>query len=254
MTQRTFPLRLHDLLDQTCDSYCHDEARIISWTPPGNTFKIYDLEAFKTRILPKYFPKQSKYKSFRRQLQYYGFWSYKSNHFGHPCFVRKNKGLLVQVKHKISIKRTNSGSTMSAMQNNPRLAFPLLQTRLSATEPMARMHQPALSLDETLFKQLVAATEKIMQQQHPVLQQLFPHKTPLMAIQSNYQIAPVSSVTQLLSPLHGISALEQLALVRSNFSLLTNQQESLARQAYLALLKVAFNQGGASSVESSICL
>lgn len=98
MDKATFPFRLYNVLEKV--SEIDDESSIISWTPAGRTFHIHDLDAFKTRILPKYFPKQSKYKSFRRQLQYYGFFTIGWNHFGHLMFVRNQEQLLVHIKHK----------------------------------------------------------------------------------------------------------------------------------------------------------
>ncbi|CAJ1959497.1 unnamed protein product [Cylindrotheca closterium] len=100
MVQRTFPFRLHALLDQTYDLDIDGESDIISWTPSGKTFKIHNVEAFKSKILPKYFPKQSQYKSFKRQLQYYGFSNFGWEHFGHPYFLRRQRELVAHLRHK----------------------------------------------------------------------------------------------------------------------------------------------------------
>ena len=97
MDKTTFPFRLYNVLETVSDT---DEASVISWTPNGTTFRIHDLDRFKTHILPKYFPKQSQYKSFRRQLQYYGFFTLGWNHFGHRIFVRGKEELLFRIKHK----------------------------------------------------------------------------------------------------------------------------------------------------------
>jgi hypothetical protein len=99
MSQSTFPYRLHQVLAAVSNKTDQD-SRVISWTPSGTTFRIHDLDAFKTQILPQYFPKQKKYSSFRRQLQYYGFTTLGWNQFGHPLFIRNQEEQLVNIKHK----------------------------------------------------------------------------------------------------------------------------------------------------------
>ena len=98
MVYRTFPFRLHHILEEA--SKHEDESCSISWLPCGKSFKIHDLDGFKEKILPKYLPKQSKYKSFKRQLQYYGFTNYGANQYGHNSFQRDQKSLLCQIEHR----------------------------------------------------------------------------------------------------------------------------------------------------------
>ncbi|OEU12177.1 hypothetical protein FRACYDRAFT_155271, partial [Fragilariopsis cylindrus CCMP1102] len=45
---------------------------IVSWVDNGTAFKVHDLDRFVNDIVPTYF-KQTKYKSFQRQLYFYGF-------------------------------------------------------------------------------------------------------------------------------------------------------------------------------------
>ena len=49
-----------------------EDAKIVSWMPSGNAFKVHDTQAFAQKIIPKWF-KQKCYKSFLRQLHLYGF-------------------------------------------------------------------------------------------------------------------------------------------------------------------------------------
>jgi hypothetical protein len=119
MVHRTFPFRLHHILEEVCKDI--SESCFISWTPSGKTFKIHDLDGFKDTILPKYLPKQNKYKSFKRQLQYYGFTNYGSNQYGHPSFLRGQKSLICQIEHrafKKSKNQTSSSSSTSTSQAN----------------------------------------------------------------------------------------------------------------------------------------
>lgn len=102
-----FPKRLYDMLENAeRDGYSH----IISWMPDGKSFKIHadgsqDEEDEKAivEILKRTF-NQTRFKSFLRQLQLYGFErTYKGPHRGeckHEMFVRGRRDLL----HKKSIE------------------------------------------------------------------------------------------------------------------------------------------------------
>ncbi len=65
MVARTFPCQLHKLL-----SVVHDEGleSIVSWAPNGNGFGVHQVETFVAHVLPRFCTRQSKYKSFQRQL------------------------------------------------------------------------------------------------------------------------------------------------------------------------------------------
>ena len=65
-----FPKRLYDLLDDVENT---GETHIVSWRPNGRCFKIINRSLFMERIVPRYFKKQSHYKSFVRQLNLYDF-------------------------------------------------------------------------------------------------------------------------------------------------------------------------------------
>ena len=65
----TFPFQLHDLLD---DATSKGFDWIVSWLAEGDAFKVYWHKQFEDEIMPVYF-KQTKYKSFQRQLNLYNF-------------------------------------------------------------------------------------------------------------------------------------------------------------------------------------
>ena len=65
----SFPCKLHKILT---DSEKNDNESIVSWQPNGKSFRVYNQEKFVEIILPLYF-RQTKYKSFQRQLNIYGF-------------------------------------------------------------------------------------------------------------------------------------------------------------------------------------
>ncbi|EEC44465.1 predicted protein [Phaeodactylum tricornutum CCAP 1055/1] len=67
--ESTFPVKLHYLLSETEDN---GSDHIISWQPHGRAFLVHDHGAFVDHVLPNWF-KQSKFPSFQRQLNLYGF-------------------------------------------------------------------------------------------------------------------------------------------------------------------------------------
>lgn len=57
-----------DILDKD-----EEHGEIISWLPHGRGFMIYNKKIFETKIMPKYFPTNSKFTSFNRKLNRWGF-------------------------------------------------------------------------------------------------------------------------------------------------------------------------------------
>ena len=64
-----FPIKLHQMLDDIeRDGY----GDVVAWQPHGRCFVVHKPKAFVNHIMPTYF-KQSKFASFQRQLNLYGF-------------------------------------------------------------------------------------------------------------------------------------------------------------------------------------
>lgn len=85
---KTFPCKLYELLEKSDKlGYSH----IISWQPGGKSFRVWKPKQLETSILPRHF-KQSKFKSFLRQLNTYHFQRITSGTnrggYAHPAFVR----------------------------------------------------------------------------------------------------------------------------------------------------------------------
>lgn len=64
-----FPARLHEMLE---DTLSEGQDHIISWQVHGRCFKIHDFDVFARELLPRYF-RQTKFSSFKRQMNLYGF-------------------------------------------------------------------------------------------------------------------------------------------------------------------------------------
>jgi len=92
-----FPYKLHELLTEM-QANTHLSS-IISWTHSGNAFKIHEPVLFEEILLQKYFPRQTRINSFKRQLLYYGFDNLGDCIFAHPCFLQDQRHLCGQINH-----------------------------------------------------------------------------------------------------------------------------------------------------------
>jgi HSF-type DNA-binding len=96
-----FPQKLYTMLTSVPQQDAH-LAHIVSFTPDGTAFEIYDSEAFVEAILPKYF-KMSSFSSFQRQLQLYNFKRVsKGGAYRHPLFHRDQPDNLAKMGRKQS--------------------------------------------------------------------------------------------------------------------------------------------------------
>ena len=99
----TFPIKLHRMLEgNTANGLEH----IASWQPHGRCFIVHKQQEFVDLVMPEYFA-QSKYPSFQRQLNLYGFKRITKgpdrNGYHHPNFLRGHPELsdsMVRMKVK----------------------------------------------------------------------------------------------------------------------------------------------------------
>lgn len=75
-----FPLQLHLMLS---NAHAGGYSDVCSWQPHGRSFLVKDRQRFVDEVLPIYF-RQSKFSSFQRQLNLYGFVRYVANIVAHP--------------------------------------------------------------------------------------------------------------------------------------------------------------------------
>jgi hypothetical protein len=116
-----FTWKLYEMLE---DVEKNGQDHIISWVNDGTGFRVHDLDGFVDRIIPKYF-KQTKYKSFQRQLYFYNFKRISFNgkgessssaaaaagSYSHPKFIRGKKQLCLSMTPKKSSKFSTTGSS-----------------------------------------------------------------------------------------------------------------------------------------------
>jgi len=83
----TFPFKLHEILSY--DEYHH----IIRWQDHGRAWKVHDPSEL-AKIIPKFLPRQTKYSSFVRQVNLWGFTRITTgpdrNCYYHNSFTKKN--------------------------------------------------------------------------------------------------------------------------------------------------------------------
>jgi len=86
-----FPWRLHELLSE---AEANGKSEIISWLPDANAFKVHNKVRFTKEILPSYF-NATKYKSFQRNLNLWGFETIQEGPSKgaafHPLFIKGNR-------------------------------------------------------------------------------------------------------------------------------------------------------------------
>eukprot|EP00980_Cylindrotheca_fusiformis_P015684 scaffold4518_cov149-Cylindrotheca_fusiformis.AAC.19 len=108
-----FPWKLHEMLD---DMAKKEDSSVVCWQPHGRAFMVHDPKAFVTQIMPGYF-NQTKYASFQRQLNLYGFSRLSHGRdkgaYYHQCFVRGQRNLCRNMIRQ-KIKGTKVRRSLSA--------------------------------------------------------------------------------------------------------------------------------------------
>lgn len=107
-----FPWKLHEMLE---DAAKEGNESIVSWQSHGYSFLVHKPKLFVEKIMPTYF-NQSKFASFQRQLNLYGFQRLTSGRdkgaYYHSCFVRHQvslcRGMVRQKIKGTKVRRTST--------------------------------------------------------------------------------------------------------------------------------------------------
>jgi hypothetical protein len=98
----SFPWKLHLMLEHAEKKNYHD---VVSWVKDGSAFKVHKSREFVEQVMPIYFD-QTKYESFRRQLNLYGFTRMSRGEdrsvTSHPSFVKGARCLCENIRRKLS--------------------------------------------------------------------------------------------------------------------------------------------------------
>jgi hypothetical protein len=145
MSTQAFPGRLHTMLEMASQNNFED---IVSWQPCGKAFKVHDATRFADSIMPTYF-NQTKYKSFLRQVNIYGFQRLvrgaSNGAYTHNLLVRGEPEIcqnMVRTKIKNKFQRSKNRdkkssrsslvSSSEGAKQEPTMAVPQLSCSLSA--------------------------------------------------------------------------------------------------------------------------
>jgi hypothetical protein len=98
---KQFPWKLHEMLDLVEQ---RGEEEIVSWLPGDHAFRVHNVDIFVKNIMKTSF-NQTKYKSFQRQLN---LWGFKRNTkeclekgaYYHPLFIRGRRDLCKELERK----------------------------------------------------------------------------------------------------------------------------------------------------------
>jgi HSF-type DNA-binding len=110
--KENFPVILH-MLVETCSNATTRQNGIVCWHQHGRAFQITDKSRFTNEILPLFFPSQTRYSSFHRQLNYYGFLRLSGtevNTFYHEAFLQGR----LHLAYFIQRSRHTSGASRQA--------------------------------------------------------------------------------------------------------------------------------------------
>jgi hypothetical protein len=125
-----FPCKLYLMLMETESKGL---TNIVSWHKDGKCFRVHDQQAFVEEILPQYF-KKSKYRSFQRQCNLYGFsritavkpfWD--SCYF-HPIFIRGDEGCCKKITRPLrgnNKKATKTTTNTNIKENQSEFIYPV---------------------------------------------------------------------------------------------------------------------------------
>lgn len=106
-----FPWKLHEMLERIeMDGF----SSVVSWQPHGRSFMVHKPDEFVQRVMPIYF-NQTKFASFQRQLNLYGFRRFTSGQdkgaYYHSMFLRGKRYLCTNMNRK-KIKGTRVRKAM----------------------------------------------------------------------------------------------------------------------------------------------
>lgn len=102
-----FPVKLYRMLEEVA---LNGDEDVVGWSPDGLSFQVRDTTRFVNEVMTSHF-KQSKYKSFQRQLNFYGFRRIthgpNEGSYCHQWFIQGNEDMCKK------IRRTDTQSAKS---------------------------------------------------------------------------------------------------------------------------------------------
>eukprot|EP00569_Conticribra_weissflogii_P008226 CAMPEP_0171366710 /NCGR_PEP_ID=MMETSP0879-20121228/5574_1 /TAXON_ID=67004 /ORGANISM="Thalassiosira weissflogii, Strain CCMP1336" /LENGTH=286 /DNA_ID=CAMNT_0011874567 /DNA_START=60 /DNA_END=920 /DNA_ORIENTATION=+ len=151
-----FPRRLYEMLEAESASgstspsstslSSNDDSKsdlVVHWSTSGRAFRIVDVTLFSNIILPKYF-KTSKFSSFQRNLNLYGFTKVRKgpdvDMYFHPKFVRGDVDGLSKLRKRtsaVSDKKINEASTLCVRKHDKKFSPLVPPSAIRTVSPMS---------------------------------------------------------------------------------------------------------------------
>jgi len=134
-----FPWKLQDMLQP---SICEGKESTVSWLSHGNAFKVHNVPVFVSEILPLFF-KQTKYKSFQRQLNLWGFERIQNGpekgSYYHKHFLRDKPNLC---RHLTRERAKKVHSVIAANATTKTTPFPMKSSKVRQVSPIPSRFNP----------------------------------------------------------------------------------------------------------------
>ena len=207
----TFPQRLMELLD--------DEGNddIIGWLPHGRGFLIYQKRRFAAELMGKYF-KQSKFTSFTRKLNRWGFTRIsrgpETGAYYHPYFRKGNARLCLQMTCQ-SLKGGPSGAITGVGAGAGASTGAEVAVASNTAPPSMLQHQEASAASAQLAVPKAAQMQQSLQQ-HPI--------APAPGLPNPSPMAAVLASTGTTTTTAGLSSAELLRTETATESVLRLRQ------------------------------
>jgi len=211
-----FPWKLHRILDDAHKEGFND---IISWVPSNNGFKVHNAKVFDEYVMPKYFDK-TKYKSFQRQLNMWGFDRVGNGTFKgaylHQFFIR-GKPELCDSMQRTKIKGIHS----KKLRKNSAMCKESLGGSSHSAASAATSSSISSSLD--VYASIKAAADKVadLERQKEEIQR----KLKLVSTQKANASAASEALAKTTSSVMSSSSLHGMMSQGTRLSLLSQNQK-----------------------------
>ena len=156
-----FPFKLYEMLE---DAALHGYDDIVSWSPDGKAFKVHKPNEFAEQIMTRFF-RQSKYKSFLRQLHIYSFKriNQKDPKLGgayfHKDFVRGEKEATLQMTRTGKLKMATKDVPV-AVHDDQKQQDSSSPNKVTVNEKKSTVSRLAFRLEPLPFSDPSAVGEK----------------------------------------------------------------------------------------------
>jgi hypothetical protein len=213
-----FPWKLHDMLDDMAKA---GDTSVVCWQSHGRAFMVHKPQVFVSEIMRMYF-NQTKYASFQRQLNLYGFSRLSHGQdkgaYFHHCFIRGQRKLCRNMIRQ-KIKGTKVRKSLSAEEEpnfyapkyqSPDTPSPVLSTLTPKTESSHAPSSPRFQSSKSRSKKtkaqprtshsnsLVSMIRESTSSSNSSLLRLIPTPTMIKPRQEPYSLQ--ESPVQVISP------------------------------------------------------